>query len=138
MSLKDEFFALKGELRVEEYTLPSGGKWFVREISSAEWLLIKLASWKYQKATGEPDKLNDARVAAYSVTERDGSLVFDPNDEEELKRLANEPDRTFGKLMAVVNRVNDAGEKEKDNLKKSSETSPNLTLSTASPETPAA
>lgn len=143
MSLKDKFYAVKGQLRAEEYPLPSTNghvdTLYVREIGSDEWLDIKVRSFRHRQANnGEPDLLYDARVVAHSVTDKDKNIVWDPHDDEELTRLSKEPARTFDPLLAAVHRVNASNDEQHEQLKKTSDSAPNSTSSTGSPATPAA
>lgn len=126
MSLKESFFAAKGAIRHENYTLPDGTVLVISELGADEWFEIKIESMRHRAALdpngSKPDLLYEARVIARSVMDDKGNLVFDPTDEDELKRIAKEPARTFDPLMAAVNRVNASGEVEHEKLKKNSET----------------
>lgn len=135
MSLKDEFFASAGELRVKEYPIPGTDSiLYVRELGADEWLDVRVRSWRHRQANnGEPDLLYDARVMSHSVTDKDKKLVFDPHDDEALVKLSKQPARVFDPLMRLVNEVNANGDEQHETLKKSSESAKTSNSSTGSP-----
>ena len=85
---RDEFFQeIESSPRREPFTLPSGKKVFVVEISALDLLQARLESLAESKGDEKKaDELFGGRLAVRSVVDEKNELVFKPADAERLMR----------------------------------------------------
>lgn len=130
-SLADEFFGLAKDARYEGYTLPSGRKVYVGELTGLDWVTWRLAVQEArEKSDDGKDRYADARLIQISVEDEKHNLVFHPGDEAKIMKM---PQRHLKALLDLIDKVN--ASESFDAAKKNSETQTDQASSSGSSET---